>query len=47
MTLETDDHLHLQGLDEEEVNELGERIAAQRTEPGQLLARGQSRIQGS
>jgi hypothetical protein len=42
MVLETDDHLRQQGLDDDEFEELGERLAGQRKEIGQLLARGQS-----
>lgn len=41
--LETDEHNRRQGLDEEEFAELGERIAGQRAELGQMLARGQTR----
>lgn len=42
MVLETDDHLRQQGLDDDEFDELGDRLASQRKELGQLLARGQS-----
>jgi hypothetical protein len=42
MVLETDDHLRQQGLDDDEFEELGERLVGQRKELGQLLARGQS-----
>lgn len=42
MVLETDDHLRQRGLDDEEFAETGARIAGQRQELGQLLARGKS-----
>jgi integrase len=42
MVLETDDHLRQQDLGDDEFDELGQRIASQRKELGQLLARGQS-----
>ena len=40
--LETDDHLRQQGLDDDEFEELGERLVGQPKELWQLPARGQS-----